>query len=566
MRTNKKPSGRSLISTNVLLSTMVLLRYSGAAEPENEPNLHYLGSFTADLPYDVPPLALADAIAKDQQLFRNQPATEELLTPRSQRLFDIFAWRAFLALNWPADVAGQADAKKTLADPGVRVWDFWAEPRHLFLDNGGQPLPWPATHAAASSPMDRTKAAWTTTPRADQNLQAFSGPLVDQNGKWVRYQVKINHTEYDYIVANKLYNLDGQIEFSKTGVVSFPIGSATRSQRGAIELKMAWRELGPKDIPGRYYTVDGEVKNNDTGQIEKRTLGLIGMHIAMRTETSPQWIWATFEHVDNVAANPLQTGVSKTGATEVVRPGLNNPALPTSLVNVLPLKNAVIDAATGLPRQPRSTEEPNAWLEKLTTTPVQVTRVIPIPLATAQLNAEVQSLLRAVPGSTPGGSVFQFYELIGVQWPVFPKSAAFPSGAGSAPESIVHKTPGTVVPVYVANTTMETYFQSGVQPAGPLAQDDRLPAGVVADETKVFGTESCVGCHYSSGIAVGSRIVNGQKVPIFGINSNDGLTGSANYSWLLQMEARFVGSTPPKRKAYEVGGAEVEPQSTKAAP
>jgi hypothetical protein len=113
--------------------------------------------------------------------------------------------------------------------------------------------------------------------------------------------------------------------------------------------------------------------------------------------------------------------------------------------------------------------------------------------------------------------------------------------------------------VFVANTTMETYFQTGEQPAGPMAQDDRLAPGKVADSTPVFGTESCVGCHYSSGIAVGYRIINGAKQPIFGINSNDGLTGSANYSWLLQMEAKFkvAPSLAPKRRLYEVGGGEL---------
>ena len=36
------------------------------------------------------------------------------------------------------------------------------------------------------------------------------------------------------------------------------------------------------------------------------TVGLVGFHIAQKTETSPQWIWSTFEHVDNLATNRLQ--------------------------------------------------------------------------------------------------------------------------------------------------------------------------------------------------------------------------------------------------------------------
>jgi hypothetical protein len=46
--------------------------------------------------------------------------------------------------------------------------------------------------------------------RADQNFQAFSGPLVDQNGKWVRYQILVNREEFEYIFENELYSQDGR--------------------------------------------------------------------------------------------------------------------------------------------------------------------------------------------------------------------------------------------------------------------------------------------------------------------------------------------------------------------
>ena len=63
----------------------------------------------------------------------------------------------------------------------------------------------------------------------------------------------------------------------------------------------------------------------------------------------------------------------------------------------------------------------------------------------------------------------------------------------------------------------------------------------------VFGTESCVGCHYSAGACIGFRKDsagkllhdgNGNKIPIFGENANGGSTANANFSWLLQLEAR----------------------------
>jgi hypothetical protein len=63
----------------------------------------------------------------------------------------------------------------------------------------------------------------------------------------------------------------------------------------------------------------------------------------------------------------------------------------------------------------------------------------------------------------------------------------------------------------------------------------------------VFGTENCVGCHYSAGACIGFRKdrgrkllrdANGNKIPIYGENGNDGRTGGANFSWLLQIEAK----------------------------
>jgi hypothetical protein len=199
--------------------------------------------------------------------------------------------------------------------------------------------------------------------------------------------------------------------------------------------------------------------------------------------------------------------------------------------------NAILDAKTGLPSTDydHAKVTPTTWKESVTRTPVQVTRVIPLDQPTQDLNTEVQAILGA------NNSVLRYYELIGTQWPVHPNAPAFASGAGSAPESIIYKMPGNVIPVFLVNTTMETFFQKGIQPAGPLEQDDRLaPGSPPIDCTPVFGTESCTGCHFSAGANLGFRKdpASGARMPIFGINGHFGKTGSANFSWLLQIEAR----------------------------
>jgi mono/diheme cytochrome c family protein len=289
------------------------------------------------------------------------------------------------------------------------------------------------------------------------------------------------------------------------------------------------------------------------------------MHIAMRTRSSPEWIWATFEQIDNERANKLPDG-------KLSHPNFFNPALDVP-VNVLPPQNAVIDPGTGSPEpEPAGPPKATTWIESLTTRPVQVQRVVvptqgtlnpldeKIAQSTAALNAQVQADL------AKAGSVFRYYELIGTQWPVHPNAPAFAGGEGSAPESITHKTPGDMVPVFLVNTTMETYFQKGHQPAGPLEQDDRLANGAPPiDSTMVTGTESCVGCHYSAGVAVGFKRnddgslkadANGRKIPIYGENGHFGKTGNAAFSWLLQIEAQATplnGSAPVARERRPAG-------------
>jgi hypothetical protein len=530
--------------------------------------------------------------------------------PEAQRIFDRFAWRLFVAMNWPANAEGVPDPAVSLKqDAGEgswrpRVWETMAEVNALFRRYGAEPQPWtggayPGTFTPGKyMPLTlwmyskvNNRNAVNRTQVVDESLQAFTGPLVDQQGLWARYKVYVNRTSYEYIRRNKLYSLEGQARFAENNVLSFARnGDKIQDEtfpHGTTEVKLAWKQLATYDekANGPFHAADYDLSTADgLARLGRRMtwntdpsrclvrwsyiihnmaptregvpqpdpmpvpMGLVGMHISVKTRSSPQWIWTTFEQVDNVQTDDLHF-VTIDGAKRRLRPTFSNPELPTKLPNVLPNKNARPDAYGVF----------TDWDESLTTTPAQVTRVIPIPLSTQNMNRIAQRALAAE------DSVLQYYELIGAQWPVNPKAPAFPSGNGSAPESIVFKTPGRMVPVYVANTTMETFFQKGVQEAGPLAQDDRLPPGVFSDPTRVFGTESCVGCHYSAGMCLGfkrdaeGRLLSndGNKVPIFGINANGGRTGNADFSWLLQMKAQ--SEEAPKPTAAQPMMPEVAP-------
>ncbi len=486
----------------------------------------------------------------------------------AQREFDIFSWQAFLALNWPVTASGHPlDSLSDSTSP--RMWSTWRTAASIFLPDGAKPQPWTGLPEMEPT-LFRSKAAWRQHPTsANENFQAFTGPLVDQNGKWVRYEVLVNSEEFAYLTDadNVLYNLEGQVAFSqrteKPNEVSFPPDDPGRKIHGATEIKLAWKELDPKkDDKSRFFVARVKISPAEPlkpGQTElpprEVDAGLVGMHIAVRTRSSPEWIWATFEQVDDTRVNHDAKG-------HPVRPNFFDPAHPNLPVNVLPPKNAILDPNTGAPK-PAGGQTPTTWIESLTTTPTQVKRIdlptqgslnpLDADLAkdAAELNAEVQARLQAM------GSVFQYYELVDTQWPVHPNAPAFAGGAGTAPESITHKVPGDVIPVFVVNTTMETYFMKGLQPAGGLEQDDRLASTApTIDDTPVTGTESCVGCHYSSGICLGFKKntdgtdardpVTKQKIPIFGEDSHFGKTGNANFSWLLQIEGRSTTDPVPQ--------------------
>jgi hypothetical protein len=530
-----------------IFSTLIDMR---AAEPAPQPSVKPFPALSPKQPFDV-----------DKHKVRSLVSRGSIL--EAHRLFGIVSWQTFLAFNWPANDAGQPDSRKDLSDNHTwRVWNYWRSAGSIFLENGAKPPPWDDLRQNSEKLRNFANMPHSLgTTRARDNFEAFTGPLVDQNGKWVRFEIRVNKEEFNYILRNGLYSQDGQIAFShkdKDNEVELPINKG--GKHGAIEIKLAWKEMGSNDDQTRFYTTDLTVTPSEPNAKPKRIhVGLVGMHISMRTESSPEWIWSTFEQIDNVRSNPVGNGKQS-------HPNFVDPSYTSSDFNTLSPMNAKVEG-NNLMRA--SGTEATTWIESLTTTPTQVKRIdVPEQLdlnpwdnklggVTKGLNAQVQALLEA------RKSVFRYYELVDVQWPLHPNAPSVPGGEGSAPASIRFKTPGEMVPTFLINTTMETYFQKGDQPAGGSEQDNRLgvPAAKLSDEgkkvvgqfgpntltdsTHFIGTESCVGCHYSAGIAIMRQAdKDGKTSTIFGENASFGKNGSANFSWMLQQEPQPVPKLP----------------------
>jgi hypothetical protein len=407
----------------------------------------------------------------------------------SQSPFDNMAWQMFVALNWRAGAQGQPP-RQGLTASGARVWQTWPRVESVF---GHGKLPGCANPTGLPVLVVASKGYGLPSPKNQEYLQASTGlPLIDVNGNWTIFERRLNTREAGYIKApnNKptqnLYTKSGQQAFVAAGQkVAFPTSAITPiGTTGAMEIKASWRILEAKkgDDLSRYFVmrallqVTGDLVKGGKKICEPVTVGLVGMHILQRNPTNPvnnqlldQWIWATFEHVDNVptaanacdptGATPCSTFDQPTcgGATldSSVRYSYYDPKAPTTTTNLAPTPTA------GNPSFAWSAKQPYAALYRTSgggTSP-QAVRCWQVYNLTQSLNTAWRTQLAGVP------SVFGNYMLVGTQW-----------GAHVEPLRGFDM-PADAVPGLLSNLTLETYIQNYTK--------------VVNNQ----GPGSCIGCH-----------------------------------------------------------------------
>ncbi|QJW97348.1 hypothetical protein [Frigoriglobus tundricola] len=382
------------------------------------------------------PRADAPARALDPSLPAEPNETED--QDKDQLAFSQFSWGEFVALNWPARdrTRGEADPDKPFgAATGPVVWESWKSVDELFPPNPEDaPTEWKRLDAVigirsankdgklALSRLDRPadKSAFRKVLPQVAHLQAVNqagffaaqlGPLVAQNGTYVRYETRVNQVAYNFVVDGKYY-LRNNLPSSKNMP---PVPFLTDS----IIVKAAWMELTERDDQTRFYCVRADLVDGvqDSKPIVRTaTVGLVGLHIARRTLARPSWIWTTFEHVDNTEPGP---GAGRASFSR------NDPAtVYTNGTDSRP--PAPIPEGTPLPACPKA---------------VGVERMNCIPQSARQANAQFYQKVK--------GTVWQHYRLVATQW--IPKKD--PGDPGS---NLFQPTPNSGV----ANTAIETYIQT----------------------------------------------------------------------------------------------------------
>ena len=384
------------------------------------------------------------------------------------------SWQLFKYLVWPAsNERGKPDIARKITDKtGPRTFETFKGDWETFLPNAEKPVDWneypskalPCNGRPAMQRGDLVLASFTKFGNLDEvSGRGLANLLIAQNKTYVRYLAAYNETVFRKIRDNELYNSD----FVGSNVKPAPVGTAiaplTNQDDGAMTIKSAWIELpdkGPSPIDAsRFYVRQAWIQDPDKkeGQNCRRAwVGLVGLHIVYKTKSRPQWIWATFEHVDNVPPPNPQPGGRFTFNDGDISHHMTTEAEPDYQI---PRPSG----SNGPGNPPR---------------PFQVERLQKIRADVMSGNQAQQSALRNL------GSVWQYYGLVMTQWPTVPGEPLLlpvPEPPGSMKEGPA-----------VTNTTMETFLQTQSEPVFEL---------------------TCMGCHAAARPTdfVFSIMINRQK-------------------------------------------------------
>lgn len=514
--------------------------YAGTIGESKTPLINYADSEPAHSERVLHPYkALVPTLTPDVPM-HVRPHSRDVMTDIEDRpFFDYNAWQTFIGLIWPAEREGDAGYGRGLADGGVSeagfreiyatgnyqagnraaVFETLRTNNDLFtkpsdgedLSKPPEPIDWFAD--LYSLPLELEGVSKTGHVDGDTFDEAFSGPLIDQNRRYVRYTVGVNRVFYDYIRDNG-YFWKGNFPKSPSAVPIPPVTATEAESKSedpvvlmlqpqtqtivtqrvhgnSITIKTAWRVMitNPiepwerKDDLSRYYTTQALVKDpsNPEADPERAIVGLVGLHVVVRTTQFPQGLWSTFGHIDNLPPVGEETLPDGRRASF----NSNGKVFYPEGFSYLP-DNDFPGIADRVP-----VEVSRLW--KIPDTPVPLPQDNGVGYSTQAMNTQFQGLLK--------GTVWENYQLEITNWPTDPGSfyaRPFYQMRGMSGEVTDDMPPalqaiikrnnlaesdafprdaGLPIPqVGALNPILETYFQNSAVP----------------EQT------SCIGCHYGA--------------------------------------------------------------------
>jgi hypothetical protein len=421
----------------------------------------------------------------------------------------VFAWREFVALNWPAldpSVTGVRGTPNTNADflsvkkdgegsfP-LLVWHTYQHKNELFPADGKTNPSFdskapvykyngPTLTAGANSP------SFSLFNNLDEASQIGLCTMFAQNNIQIAYEAKVNRAIFDYANKTQLTqcnstgttctNLENALGNTKANLanvggickspndvkgpfvpyVTLPCGDATvagADGEGSIEVKAAWRPLTQTEVDsGRFFTRKVIFYTGTPFvqlQYQNAVWGLVALHIIHKTTSFPTFVFASWEQVDNYNDQTNQN-------TENLR--FHN-----------------IKGSPVIPDIP-------------------VTRAHPIHSQIPPVNDAVHAAFKA----KDPGTIWQYYKLIGVQG----NPVTGPPPAGAPIDDLSYYYLANIV--VETNQTLQNFFGGVDQTtAKPIPFNNVYLNGAAGSPFQMGG---CQGCHGTQGQSVGgdmSRLI-----------------------------------------------------------
>jgi hypothetical protein len=180
---------------------------------------------------------------------------------------DQFAWQRFAELSAPAG-------------PNQVRWQTFANQADLYVAN---PNPAKPPMYPAAEKTQQLRLAPGRQRLLARGLDLMSAHQEESNAcmpAGVLEEVRLNKDVFGFVVANKLWYTEGQVDaFNKGMTVNFPTT--------ALEVKANWKPITEAE-KASYLWAKGT---------NGKLYGLVAMHLL--SKDVPNWFWATFEHKSN---------------------------------------------------------------------------------------------------------------------------------------------------------------------------------------------------------------------------------------------------------------------------
>jgi hypothetical protein len=261
-----------------------------------------------------------------------------------------FAWEEFFALSWPVGPnparrdtpsASCALGDQSAGCAGPLVWQTFRNKVEIFPGDNNPPPGFVATPpsfgydappqynyglfsktqkpvVACPGATISTQPIWVNLDETDQiTLDSMYAGVVtvpasagNSAPQLIRFLAKANRAEYAYIAGHHWW--DGSAPTGKTAAfVKANKKDPTDPNMfvllpdNSIEIKAGWRVLNSGEITkGRFHTTTVQYyeagPDGITPCYQQATFGLVALHIIQKTPLAPYFIYATFEHADNI--------------------------------------------------------------------------------------------------------------------------------------------------------------------------------------------------------------------------------------------------------------------------